>query len=94
MAVEGTYNIVARGKEGQFTLNVDGDALSGIINAMGTEAEIQEGTVDGDEFKFFVQGQSPMGKIKMTIKGNVDGDKISGKMKTSIMAVPFEGTRA
>ena len=94
MAVEGTYNILAKGKEGQFILKMDGDALAGSINAMGTEAAIEGGTCDGDEFKFFVQGQSPMGKIKMTIKGSVDGDKISGKMKTSIMAIPFEGTRA
>jgi len=94
MAVEGTYDIVAKGKEGKFFINVDGNALTGSINAMGTEAAIEDGTVDGNDFKFFVQGQSPMGKIKMTIKGTVDGDKISGKMKTSIMAIPFEGTRA
>ena len=94
MSIEGTYNIVARGKEGKFIFNQEGDVLTGNIDAMGTEAIIENGTVDGNNYKFTVQGQSPMGKIKVTVKGSVDGDKISGAMKTSIMSVPFEGTRA
>lgn len=94
MAIEGTYNILAKGKEGKFVLKQDGVALTGNIDAMGTVANIEDGTVDGNNYKFTVQGQSPLGKIKVTVKGSVNGDKITGAMKTSIMSVPFEGTRA
>lgn len=98
MAIDGTYNVITKamtGKaEGVLELKTDGDKLTGVVHVMGMDVEIQDGKADGDSFSGFIEGQSPMGKMKMTVNGKVDGDKISGKLKARIGGAVFDGERA
>jgi hypothetical protein len=55
--------------------------------------ELLEGAANGNEFQFKVKQKTPIGRLSITFKGAVDGDKISGKAKTPFGPAPFEGSR-
>ena len=98
MAISGTYKTSANspmGKiEGLMTLRAEGDALTGAMSGMGDAVEFQNGKVSGDDFEFEITPQTPMGPMKLTIKGTASGDRISGSFITGFGQMPFEGTRA
>jgi hypothetical protein len=60
---------------------------------MGNTVYIQDGKVSGDSFEFEVEVTSPMGKLKITVKGTVQGDILTGNFITTYGQLPFEGTR-
>ena len=97
MALEGTYDIMVKtikGKQGgRLVFKTEGGTLTGTSESGGETVELQEGTANGNEFQFFVKQKTPIGRIKVTFKGKVDGDTISGKAKTPFGPAPFEGTR-
>ncbi len=97
MAVSGTYNTAASspmGKvEGTLILTAEGDALTGSMTGMGSTIGIHDGKVSGDSFEFEVEVDTPMGKMKITVKGAVDGARIFGSFVTTFGQMPFEGTR-
>jgi hypothetical protein len=99
VAIDGTYNIEAdtpMGKQaGTITLKTDGNSLSGTYTSfMGTES-FTGGTVSGNDFKFSVSLNTPMGKIDLEFSGTVSGNEISGKSTAGAFGTsPFKGTRA
>jgi hypothetical protein len=97
MAVSGIYKTAASspmGKaEGTLVLTAEGDALTGLITGMGATIGIHDGKVSGDCFEFEVEVTTPMGKMKVTVKGAVDGDRIFGNLDATFGQMPFEGTR-
>jgi len=100
MAIDGTYNVVVDtpiGKQNNvMTLKTDGDVLSGTMKSLAFNAEdnFTGGKVNGDAFEFEFEAATPMGKMKLEVKGTVSGDKTSGEVKTMFGMAPFEGTRA
>lgn len=97
MAINGTYKTGANSPmgriEGLMVLEAEGDALRGSMTAMGNAVEFQDGKVDGDTFEFEVNLRTPMGDMKITVKGSADGDKITGNFVTGFGQMPFDGIR-
>ncbi|MGI6216466.1 MAG: hypothetical protein ACOYIK_02520 [Coriobacteriales bacterium] len=97
--IDGTYNIKAKSpigmQEGSFVFKTEGDALTGTANLMGSDATIENGAVDGDDFTFKLsQMDTPAGPMDFDVKGTVDGNDISGKIKCVMMTLKFSGGRA
>lgn len=87
------YNFKAKAlgqsKEGEMTLITEGSSLSGVVSVLDMTLPIQEGKVDGSNFTFFVKGRG----MKLTFKGNFNGDQISGTIKGPI-TFEFSGEKA
>jgi len=97
MAVDGTYDISIQtpmgAQAGKMVLKAEGDALTGTMqNMMGTDP-IQNGKVNGDEFEFMVEAKSPMGPLKITVKGKIEGDTVSAQAMTPFGPAPMSGKR-
>lgn len=93
-AVDGTWNVEARGQQGTFDLHADGDTLTGHIKVMAIEADIQDGTLNGSSFTGTVEADGPVGHVKAKLSGTVDGDSLTGTLKVGIMKTKLTGTRA
>jgi hypothetical protein len=97
MAVAGSYKVESETPMGKqemtITLVQDGKSLSGTSSSpMGTES-FTGGTVDGDNFEFVLNVSSPMGDMKLNVAGAVNGNDISGKIKTQFGDMTFQGKR-
>jgi hypothetical protein len=79
--------------EGIMVLAAEGGTLTGSLTGMGSTVGIHNGTVSGDSFEFSVEIHTPMGRMKIAVRGAVDGDRVSGSFKTTFGQMPFEGTR-
>jgi hypothetical protein len=97
MAVDGTYETTVRtpmgSQAGKLELKTEGSVLTGSMQGMMGTDPIQNGTVNGDEIEFILETKSPMGPLKLTVKGKVDGDEISGQVTTPFGPAPLTGKR-
>lgn len=93
----GSYNITAQtplgDQEGVITIQADGTALTGSIDILNTVSEIENGSADGDSFKFDVIISTPFGSFSFEASGAVDGDDVSVEMQNPIFAVSVSGKR-
>ena len=98
MALDGTYNVKMKSpmgeQDGSFTFTTDGEVLLGTASAAGVTTDISEGKVSGDSFECKFSMKTPMGKVKITVKGTVEGDRIRGSFKMLVGTFLFEGTKA
>ena len=98
MSVDGTYKITADTPmgcmESTLTLKTDGDELTGTMSAgmMGT-INFNGGTVEGSSFSFAMTMNKFFKKIDISGSGRVDGDNISGEVRTSTGITSFAGVR-
>ena len=98
MSIDGTYKITAETRtgnmEGTLTLVTDGEKLSGTMSGglMGT-IDISGGKVEGTRFSFAMTMKKFFKKIEISGSGKVDGDKISGEVKTSLGNSSYSGVR-
>jgi hypothetical protein len=99
MALDGKYKLVTKSPQGIFegsmTLKTDGTALSGNITTKSAAADFEGGTVNGNEFAYDIYRDSPIGKLKIVVKGTYDeaSDSIKGSMKMKLGGARFTGTR-
>ncbi|MCB0910139.1 MAG: hypothetical protein KDB60_00805 [Propionibacteriaceae bacterium] len=93
-AVDGTWNVEARGRQGVLTLRAEGDVLTGHVSVMGIEADITDGRLNGSAFTGKVEADGPIGRVKATLSGTVEGDALSGTIKVGIVKTKLVGTRA
>ncbi len=98
MGIDGTYNIMADTPLGRkkitLTMKIDGNSLCGSASmAMMGKADFSGGRVEGNSFEFEVEMSSPFGRISMSNSGNVEGDIISGEVKTSMGNMKYSGNR-
>jgi hypothetical protein len=97
MALDGTYDITVKSikgsQEGRLVFKTDGGTLTGTSESGGETVELQEGVANGNEFQFKVKQKTPIGRLSITFKGTVEGDRISGKAKTPLGPALFEGSR-
>ena len=97
MALDGTYSVKMKSpmgeQDGSFTFKTEGEVLLGTASAAGATTDINDGKVSGDSFECKFGMKTPMGKVKITVKGTVEGDRISGSFKMLVGTFPFEGTK-
>lgn len=97
MSIEGTYDITVKtlkGKQdGRLLFKIEDGVLTGTSESGGETVELLDGIADGNNFQFKVKQKTPIGRLSISFKGTVEGDKISGKAKTPFGPAPFEGTR-
>lgn len=95
--ITGKYEVAAKfaGQEmtGVCELTAEGDVLKGQIESMGNIIEVEDGTIEGDAFKFKCMFQTPMGLVKAKASGSVTGDDIELNLKALIGKVKFTGKR-
>ncbi len=99
MAVDGTYNITLKTPMGdrpaKLTLAAAGAGLTGTFGGEQGSTDLQEGSVSGDDVKFFTMFTGAMGEMKLDFSGKVDGDKIGGTVQFGAFGSgAWEGTRA
>jgi hypothetical protein len=99
MAVDGTYKLVVQTPMGEqestLTIAASGANLTGTQTAPnGGSAEIEDGSVDGNEVSWKASISKPM-PMTLHFAGIVEGDTISGSVKLGMFgSAKFSGTRA
>lgn len=95
--VEGDYDILLTSpvgdQPGSFHYESDGSSLSGTATAMGATVEIYDGKRKDNTFTHKMKMQTPLGKMKVTVSGEVIDDEITGQMKAGPMKMNFTGKR-
>lgn len=95
--VSGTYNVMLKTpmgvKKGQLILSADGEVLTGSLVALGSENPIENGIANGDNFTFSGELKTAMGKTAFDCNGTVDGDAITGSVKTKKGTLALTGKR-
>jgi hypothetical protein len=98
MSVDGTYKITAETPMGSMKstliLKTDGEKLSGSMSGgvIGT-IDFCGGKVEGSRFSFAMTMKKFFKKIEISGSGEVDGDKISGEIMTSMGNSSYSGVR-
>lgn len=93
-AVDGEWNVEARGQQGTLDLHAHGNTLTGHVKVMTVEADIQDGRLNGSSFTGTVETEGPVGHVKAKLSGTVDGDSLTGTLKVGIIKTKLTGTRA
>lgn len=73
-------------------LEQDGESISGKMESMIGEGEIQEGTINGNKLSAVAGSEFQGQKLELAIKGTVSDDKLTGTISTSLVPVPMEFT--
>lgn len=98
MAIDGTYNVSVKiptgEKKGKFIFMTDGDTLTGSLESPAGVSPIQNGVVKGDEFEFQFDAKSPMGTLKLTVKGRVNDNALTGQLASPLGQAPIIGQKA
>lgn len=97
MAVDGTYETVVKSPMGDqkatLTVKSDGATWTGTQSGAAGNAEITDGTVDGNTIKWSVNISVPM-PMTLTNEATIDGDTITGTVKAGAFgSFPLTGTR-
>jgi hypothetical protein len=98
MSIDGTYRITADtpmgSVESTLILKTDGEDLSGTMSAgmMGT-VDFDGGKVEGNSFSFATTMKKFFKIIKISGCGKVDGDQISGEVRTSMGNSYYSGVK-
>jgi hypothetical protein len=71
-----------------------GGSCSGTLTGSGAPSPLEDLVVDGEGFSFAADADTPVGRMRLTIKGAVVGDSVSGKYGTPFGEFDFSGTRA
>lgn len=82
--ITGKWTAQVPGRDGQmreqtFTFKVDGEKLAGTVSGMpgGSDAEIKDGTVKGDDVSFSIVRSWQGGEVTLRYKGTVSGSEIT-----------------
>ena len=99
MAVDGSYNVEMNSpmgtRTGSLILNTDGNSLTGTVYDEQGEHTLEDGKVAGDEFSFNLPVSTPMGEIKLSFKGSLSGDTVSGDVQIGDFgSYTFKGSRS
>lgn len=96
--MDGKYNILLNTpmgvERGVILFKTNGSALSGIINAKGVNNEFYGGKVSGNRFEFSGEIRMLMMRIKYNATGTVEGNRLTGTVRTMYGNFSVSGTRA
>jgi hypothetical protein len=97
MGLDGSYEISVKTPMGnqdrKLVFKTDGSALTGTSESAGETVDLLEGKADGTEFQFKVKQKTPVGRLKVTFVGSLEGDVVSGHVKTPLGKVQFHGKK-
>jgi hypothetical protein len=98
MSVEGKWNLKMQTPMGEqtptLTLVADGNALSGTFTGARGAANFDGGTINGNNIAFTVKIEAMGQTFSLECKAAIDGDKISGEIKSPMGPTQFSGVRA
>lgn len=82
-------------QKGKFIFRSEGNKLTGIVSAMGIEAEIRNGVLNGSAFQFQPMKKLPLLPlpVQMRVKGIFEGETVRGTVATSLGSASFEAKR-
>ena len=98
MSVDGTFNLDIGSPMGTriatLTMKTEGNSLSGTLSDEKGETSLQDPVITAEGFSFTAQTTTPIGPVNLTFTGSVNGDSISGQVKTGQFgSFPFKGVR-
>ncbi len=95
--VDGTYNVMLKTpigvKKGELVLISDGNILNGKMIVLGQENAFIPGKTDGTAFSFSGELKTAVGKMAYDCSGSVEGDAITGSVKTKKGTLTITGKR-
>lgn len=95
--MNGTYNLTLQTQmgiqNGTLVMFAAGNKFRGTLELMGMKQEIS-GTVKGNSFEFSLETRKMLMKIKITFRGIIDGDKLTGEADTNFGKISVSGVRA
>ena len=93
----GDWGVSVEGPQGVRTMTVKlvqaGQELLGVIEAQMGEMTIEDGSVDGNAFRFTVTVTRGARSLAMTYVGTVEGDAMAGSVTNPRGEAPFTGKR-
>ena len=97
MLIDGKFSLLMKTpmgpQKGNITFTPAGANLKGVFASILGTNEFTGGGVDGDDFFFSFKADTQMGVQTFEVKGSIEGDEITGVIKTTMGAFPYEGTR-
>ncbi len=95
-AIEGTPFTLRH--YGNMRLYVDPEENNDLTGSMfptyfWLDSPFRNGTVEGNKFQFTVYFSTPCQQFAMTVRGEVNGDRVTGKAYTPMEEFVLEGTR-
>lgn len=97
MSVDGTYKITAETPmgfmESTLTLKTDGEELNGTMSGVMGTIDFKGDKVEESGFSFALTMKKFFKKIEISGCGKVDGDHITGEVRTSLGNSSFAGKR-
>lgn len=97
MSVSGTFAMTLHTpigeQQGRLVLIERDGALSGTVSNPKGSAEFTGGTVSGGHVEFQAKLPTPLGRVKASVSGDVDGDVFTGTAKIPLGKVGIEGVR-
>jgi hypothetical protein len=90
MALEtGKYAVECKAKigliKGFFNATVDGGALTGSLDVLGSDEPLSDGKVEGDDFSCSVKVKTPLGKKDSQVTGKCIDGNITGNLKIKMI---------
>ena len=94
----GLFKVIAKApilgrQRGKFFFENKEGSVAGTVTFMRNEVEMTDIVINGNEFTAVAEAPSPMGPVRLDITGAIDGDKISGVMKSNVGDMTFEGEK-
>jgi len=97
MSIDGTYHVIINSSmgnvEGQMTYETQAGVTTGRAMIMGNEITIPFVQVTDDHFIYPLKVKTPLGRMNIIVTGTVTGDRITGKINSSLGNFPFQGER-
>ncbi len=95
--IDGKYSVVMQTPmgpvKGTLILKTEEERLSGVLEVMGGRHPFSGGSVNGEECAFSSVIQTPLGKLQLSVKGNVHGDSFRATARTQMGVITAMGKR-
>ncbi len=97
MSALGTWKLTMNTPIGKqtptLTIVEEAGTYKGTMSSPMGSVDLEELSVDGDQFSFKAEVDTPMGKFKLAFRGTAEGDSVSGNFDTPLGPNPFTGER-
>ena len=95
--ITGNYELSLKAPIGVLTatlkLSEENGVYGGVLVDPNGENPLENVAVDGSNVTYTVQIKSPMGKMKLSMNINIEGDEVTGKAKMMMGAMDVTGKR-
>lgn len=95
--INGRYSIILKtpmgAKKGRLLIEEAAGTVTGRMTLLGRETTLTRGRCEGDSFTFAGALETAIGRLEYVYSGYVDGDKLSGTVRTSKGDFSIKGER-